>query len=81
MTAEVDINPDTDPIDNATLERADAAWRLKNAGEAQAYEVWLTREIQAALDDSRPSVPHAEVAAEWAVERAVLRKRADRSAG
>lgn len=57
--------------------RADAAERMKNAHEAAAYEGWLTQQIQAAIDDPRPSVPHSDVAAEWAAERAALLKRAD----
>jgi hypothetical protein len=57
--------------------RADAAERMKNAHEAAAYKGWLTQQVQEAIDDPRPSVPHDEVAAEWARERAVLLKQAE----
>ena len=49
--------------------------------EAAAYQRWLAQEIQAVIDDPQPSVPHEEVAARWAVTRALLLARADRSAG
>lgn len=56
--------------------RADSAARLKDAHEAAAYKSWLTKEVQEAIDDPRPSVPHAQVAAEWELERAALAKQA-----
>ncbi len=61
--------------------RADAAERLKNAHEAAAYKGWLAQEVQAALDDPRPSVPHEQVADEWQQERAALQKRAENREG
>ena len=57
--------------------RTDAAERMKNAHEAAAYKGWLTQQVQEAIDDPRPSVPHEQVAAEWATERAALVKRAE----
>lgn len=56
--------------------RTDAAERMKNVHEAAAYKGWLTQVVQEAIDDPRPSVPHSEVAAEWAVERAALLNKA-----
>lgn len=68
-----------DPVALKTeRQRTDAAERMKNAHEAAAYKGWLTREVQEAIDDPRPSVPHSEVAAEWAVERAALLNKAKR---
>jgi hypothetical protein len=61
--------------------RTDAAERMKNAHEAAAYEGWLTQQVQEAIDDPRPSVPHSEVVAEWAAERAALLKQAERMGG
>lgn len=52
--------------------RADAAARMKGAHEAAAYTAWLTAQVQEAIDDPSPSVPHSEVAADWALERAAL---------
>ena len=40
-----------------------AAERLRAAHEAAAYKQWLAREVQEAIDDSAPSLPHAEVMA------------------
>ncbi len=34
------------------------------ADEAQAYERWFRAQVQASLDDPRPSVPHDQVMAE-----------------
>ena len=34
------------------------------ANDAAAYTAWLTQQVQEAIDDPRPSVPHAQVAAE-----------------
>jgi hypothetical protein len=59
-------------IQYGKTERALAAERMKNAHEAAAYKGWLTQQVQEAIDDPRPSVPHSEVATEWARERAAL---------
>jgi Stability determinant len=56
--------------------RADAAERMKHAHEAAAYDKWFRVQVQAALDDPRPSIPHEKVKAEFAKKRDVLRKRA-----
>lgn len=56
--------------------RTDSAERLKYAHEAAAYKGWLTQQVQEAIDDPLPSVPHEQVAAEWKIERAALAKRA-----
>ena len=44
--------------------------------DAAAYTAWLTQQVQEAIDDPRPSIPHDEVMAEWKLERAVLTKQA-----
>ncbi len=62
--------------DTIERKRTDAAERMKNAHQAATYKGWLTNEVQEAIDDPRPSVPHAQVAAEWATERAALLKQA-----
>jgi len=36
---------------------------MRGAHEAAAYNQWLAAEIQAAIDDPRPSIPHDEVMA------------------
>jgi hypothetical protein len=40
--------------------------------QAAAYNAWLTNEIQASLDDPRPSVPHDEAMTEMDAEIAAL---------
>jgi hypothetical protein len=39
-----------------------------------AYNHWLAAEIQAAIDDPRPSIPHEEVMAEMEAEIARLKE-------
>lgn len=57
--------------------RADA---MRTAHEAAAYNQWLACEIQASIEDPRPSIPHDEVMAEMDADIAALptvkRKRA-----
>lgn len=67
-----------DPVALKTeRKRTDAAERMKNAHEAAAYKGWLSQEVQEAIDDPRPSVPHEQVVDEWQKERAVLLKQAE----
>lgn len=44
--------------------RQDAAERMRDAHEAAAYKKWLASEVQEAIDDPRPNLPHAQVMAE-----------------
>uniref|UniRef100_UPI0039F6A686 type II toxin-antitoxin system RelB family antitoxin n=1 Tax=Sulfuriferula sp. GW6 TaxID=3345112 RepID=UPI0039F6A686 len=67
---------DYDPTLKATRARPDRAVAMKNAHEAAAYDKWFRAQVQEALDDPRPSIPHEQVQAEWAIERAELLKRA-----
>ncbi|MDN5752572.1 MAG: hypothetical protein L0H15_04720 [Nitrosospira sp.] len=70
-----------DPVARKTeRKREDAAQRMKNAHEAAAYKGWLTQQVQEAIDDPRPSVPHEQVAAAWEMERAALVRQTE-SAG
>jgi hypothetical protein len=41
--------------------RPDRAKAMKKAHEAAAYNAWLEKEVQAAIDDPRPNIPHDEV--------------------
>ncbi len=55
---------DWNPAEKVVNNRDDArAQVLRGAHEAAAYNHWLAAEIQEALDDPRPSVPHDEVMA------------------
>ncbi len=53
-------NPDQKDMTRSRQSRAEA---LRGAHEAVAYNQWLASEIQEAIDDPRPSVPHDEVMA------------------
>lgn len=45
----------------ATRSRPDQAQAMKEAHEAAAYNQWIKAEIQEAIDDPRPSIPHDQV--------------------
>jgi len=53
-------NPDEKEV---TQNRDSCAQAMRQAHEAAAYNQWLATEIQEAIDDPRPSVPHDEVMA------------------
>lgn len=53
-------NPDQKDMTRSRQNRAEA---MRGAHEAAAYNQWLAAEIQEAIDDPRPSVPHDEVMA------------------
>lgn len=68
--------PDERETDRPT--RPDKSATLKAAHEAAAYDKWFRGQVQEAIDDPRPSVPHDQVVAEWNAERAALLKQAER---
>ena len=71
-----------DPVVHKTERtRVDAAERMKNAHQAAAYTVWLTQQVQEAIDDPRPSVSHTQALDEWAFERAALLLQAENIRG
>ncbi len=37
---------------------------MKRAHEAAAYDTWFRAQVQEAIDDPRPSIPHAQVMAD-----------------
>lgn len=49
---------------------------MLGAHRAAAYTKWLVSELQAAIDDPRPSIPHDEVMAEMDAEIATFAKPA-----
>lgn len=70
-------NPDQKDMTRSRQSRAEA---MRGAHEAAAYNQWLAAEVQASIDDPRPSIPHDEVMAEMDADitalPAVKRKRA-----
>lgn len=54
--------PEERDLDRAA--RPDKSAVLKAAHEAAAYDKWFRAQVQEALDDPRPGIPHAQVMAE-----------------
>ena len=46
----------------ATRQRPDTPAAMKLTHEAAAYDKWLKAEVQEAIDDTSPTIPHDEVA-------------------
>ena len=65
-------NPDQKEV---TQNRDSRAKAMREAHEAAAYNQWLAGEIQASIDDPRPSIPHDEVMAEMDADIAALPKK------
>jgi hypothetical protein len=61
--------------EHARRARPDRAEVLKRAHAAAAYDKCFRSQVQAALDDPRPSIPHEEVSARWAKKRVQLLKK------
>ena len=62
-------DPDQKDMSRSRQSRAAA---MRKAHEAAAYNEWLATEIQEAIDDPRPSIPHDEVMAEMEADIAAL---------
>lgn len=74
-------NPDQKDMTRSRQTRSDA---MREAHEAAAYSKWLAAEIQDAIDDPRPSIPHDEVMADMDAEIAAItatRKRVQHAEG
>lgn len=54
------VNYDPDSLE-AARSRPDSSAKMKSAHEAAAYTKWLKAEIQEAIDDTSPTIPHDEV--------------------
>ncbi|MBS9435035.1 hypothetical protein [Photorhabdus hainanensis] len=64
----------TGTIDDSTPNRPDRVEALKRAHEAALYDAWFRKQVQAAIDDPHPCVPHEEVKARFAAKKAALLK-------
>jgi hypothetical protein len=53
------VNWDADSLNART--RPDTSAAMKKAHEAAAYDKWLRDEVQEAIDDTSPTIPHDEV--------------------
>lgn len=68
---------DFDAHGPATRKRPDTSAAMKQAHEAAAYDKWLKAEVQEAIDDTGPTIPHDEVVSNVrAAIRRVRNKRA-----
>jgi len=66
-------NFDQDAV--TTAKRPDRTEALKRTHAAAAYDAWFRAQVQASIDDPRPSIPGKEVETRFAKKRAVLRER------
>jgi hypothetical protein len=65
-----------DPLQVKTYSRPDRSEAMKHAHEAAAYEEWFKNQVQASIDDPRPSVSDEEVRRIFAAKRDAIRQRA-----
>lgn len=65
-----------DPLAITSTLRPDRAAALKRAHEAAAYDAWFREQVQASIDDPRPSVPDEEARVQFAARKAALQKAA-----
>lgn len=71
-TAQIDTtnwDPEQKNMSYSRQTRADA---MREAHKAAAYNLWLASEIQASIDDPRPSIPHDDVMADMDIEIAAM---------
>lgn len=53
-----------------------ASQRMKRAHEAAAYNAWFREQVQAAMDDPRPSLNHDQAHVHMVARRQALLKKA-----
>lgn len=63
-----------DAVTLTSARRPDRAEALKRAHEAAAYDRWLREQVQASLDDPRPSVADETARALFSARKEALRK-------
>jgi hypothetical protein len=59
-----------------TRKRPDRAAAMRSAHEAAAYDAWFREQVQASIDDPRPSVSDDDARAQFAARKAALRQGA-----
>jgi hypothetical protein len=65
-----------DPLQVKTYSRPDRSEALKQVHDAAAYDEWFRKQVQASIDDPRPSVSDEEVRRIFAAKREAIRQRA-----
>ena len=71
-----EFEPGTAATSPADKRSATASQRMKRAHQAAAYDAWFREQLQASIDDPRPSVDDDEVRRRFAAKREALGKRA-----
>ena len=71
------FEPGTAVSNPADRRSTTASERMKRAHQAAAYDAWFRKEVQASIDDPRPSVDDDEVRKQFATKRAALTKRGE----
>lgn len=71
-TAEFEPGPSTGKQDKRSTTASD---RMKRAHQAAAYESWFREQVQASIDDPRPSIDDDQARKRFAAKRAALAKR------
>lgn len=56
-----------------TVRRPDRTIAMRKANEAVSHDKWFRSQVQASLDDTRPSVPDDEARKQFATRKAALR--------
>lgn len=75
--ARFDVDAANYEMNTATApRRPDRSEALKRAHEAAAYDTWFREQVQASIDDPRPSISDEEARAMFAKRRAALRQGA-----
>ncbi|KOY61584.1 hypothetical protein AM629_13270 [Photorhabdus heterorhabditis] len=73
--ARFDVDSSNYSPDTPNTSRPDRAEALKRTHEAAAYDAWFREQVQQAIDETGPGIPHADVKAKFAAKREALRKR------
>lgn len=68
-----------DPLAAERITRPDRSAALKEAHAARAYDRQFRAQVQEALDDPRPNVPHAQVQKDMRQKKAALREQLART--
>lgn len=71
--AEFEPGPTTSKQDKRSTTASD---RMKRAHQAAAYDMWFREQVQASIDDPRPSIDDDQAREQFAAKRATLAQRA-----
>lgn len=71
-TAEFEPGPSAGKKDKRSSIASD---RMKRAHQAAAYDSWFREQVQASMDDPRPSIDDEQARKQFAAKRAALAKR------